>query len=819
MKKIMEEEKDLSANTETIYYDKDIHHVNNPDVQLPTYEKTYLKRVKSYTKKDNTYIFTDGNAKVEMRVFSPEIIRIRLAPTGTFLPDFSYAVVMEADKNCPHLFSEDETECQIETSALVCCISKEDFTVSFKNKKGELVNQDCIPLHWEENPQRGGFYVYCSKKTFEDEVFFGGGDKASHSNLRGRRIRNWNSDTYCYRFNQDPLYKSVPFYIGMTQKKSYGIYFDNTYETSFDFASENPNQTSFWAPGGEMCYYYIHGSQPLDVVRHYHQLTGTMPLPPLWALGYHQSRWSYYPEKAVRKLAGEFRRREIPCDVLHLDIDYMDGYRCFTWNKQHFPQPQNMIADLNEDGFKTVLMIDPGIKKDENYHVYKEGVEKNYFCRRGDDYLMEGYVWPGRCVFPDFTNPEIREWWGNLYEELVNQGVVGFWNDMNEPVIFGHGTFPDDVRHHFEGLGSSHRKAHNIYGMQMVRATFEGLKKLHPHRRPFTLTRAAFAGTQRYASVWTGDNIASWEHLKIAVLQMQRLSVSGFSFCGTDIGGFTENPDGELYTRWMQLGVFSPLMRVHSAGDTRPREPWVFGEKWEAVCKKFIELRYRLLPYIYTVFSEQSRYGLPVLRPTPFLQPCERDYLEQEETFGFGDKIFIAPVLKAGEESKTVYLPKGNWYYFFTDERFEGGKEVEIATPIDEMPIFIKAGTVLPAYPNLQNTEERKTLEYLELTVYYEDNEHKSRLYEDDGDTYEYEKNFFSEKEFVQLGNTNSLTILQRKEGDYQEGYQEYKIRFKGLPFAPERVIVDGRAFDLDQNSDIYPSVLIHKGFNKLTIG
>lgn len=795
-----------------------IQHVNNPVLDLPEIEKKYLRSVVSYAKASDSYIFSDSRARVEVKIFTDEIIRVRLAPQGVFLDDFSYAVINIDEHVNAHQIKEDEEAFYITTATVVCRVTKKDFLVSFEDKQGKVFNADYAPMHWEENPDFGGYYVYCTKKAFDDEVFFGGGDKASNLNLRGRRIQNWNSDTYSYAFNQDPLYKTIPFYLGVTGGDAYGIFFDNTFKTYFDFAAEHNDQTSFWSEGGELQYYYIHGPQLMDVVKRYHTLTGTSYLPPTWALGYHQCRWSYYPEKKVRDVANEFRKREIPCDALYLDIDYMDGYRCFTWNKQYFPDPRKMISDLAADGFKTVVMIDPGIKVDPDYWVFKEGQDNKYFCRRGDDYFMEGFVWPGRCQFPDYTNPKVREWWGTLYKGLVEDGVAGFWNDMNEPAVFGRGTFPDDVRHHFEGYRGSHRKAHNIYGMQMVRATYEGLHKLYKNKRPFTITRAAYSGTQRYASVWTGDNVATWEHLRIGSLQLQRLAVSGLSFCGTDIGGFTGNPDGELYTRWMQFGVFSPFMRVHSAGDTRDREPWSFGEEWEAICKKFIELRYKLLPYIYATFWQQYKYGMPILRPIAFLEQHIYKNLLREEEFAFGDSIIVSPVINPGEKSKVVYLPEGSWYYYFNHQQYSGGQEHRVATPMDEMPIFVKGGTVLPEYPVMQFTGEKK-LEFLKLVVYYGEGEKHSYDYTDHGDTFAFEQEVYLERHFVQTGAVDQMTIRQQRTGLFTERYDKYRLYFVGVPFEVQHATVDGLRTELQFDKDANQHFIeVDNDFKKLVL-
>jgi len=555
----------------------------------------------------------------------------------------------------------------------------------------------------------------------------------------------------------------------------------------------------------------------IDVVKRYHSITGTHYMPPLWGIGYHQCRWSYYPEQNVREITTEFRKREIPCDAIYLDIDYMDGYRCFTWDKKYFPDPKKMISDLAANGFKTVVMIDPGIKVDENYWVFKEGQQNRYFCRRGDDYFMEGFVWPGRCQFPDFTNPTVREWWGTLYKGLVDDGVAGFWNDMNEPAVFGRGTFPDDVRHNYDGYRGSHRKAHNIYGMQMVRATYDGLKKLYKNKRPFTITRAAYSGTQRFSSVWTGDNIATWEHLRIGLLQLQRLSVSGLSFCGTDIGGFTGEPDGELFTRWMQFGVFSPFMRVHSAGDTRDREPWSFGPEWEAICKKFIEMRYKLLPYIYTIFWQQHRYGEPILRPISLVEQHIPKNLIREEEFCFGDKILVSPVLNPGQKNKVVYLPEGEWYYYFNLQKYVGLQEHTIDTPLDEMPIFVKGGSIIPEYPVMQYTFQQK-IDALKLNVYFSRGKFDSYTYADHGDTFAYEQSVYAEKHFLLEGTDNSLVILQQVEGLYNERFDDYKIYLIGIPFEVRTVKADGVELNLLKDESGNDYIQVEKDFRNLII-
>src|SRR5699024_5667175 len=451
---------------------------------------------------------------------------------------------------------------------------------------------------------KGVTKVEITKEAPEDLTYWGLGDKVPESNLRGHSFENWNTDSFEYKRGDDPLYRSIPFYAALQNGRAYGIFLDNSYRSHFDFDSNERNISSFSATGGVMDYYFINGPGLTEVTERYSRLTGTPEMPPMWALGYHQCRWSYYPESRVRKLAETFRDKQIPCDALYLDIDYMDGYRVFTWNEDHFPDPTSMIEDLKQQGFKTIVMIDPCIKADNDYFVYRQGKEKDYFCRRPDGDLLLAPVWPAQSAFPDFTRPEVRDWWADLYEDhIAAKKVAGIWNDMNEPAVFEieSKTMPEDIRHHYEGQPCSHKKAHNIYGMQMARASLQGLKKHNPDKRPFLLTRANFAGGQRYAALWTGDNIASWDHLKLANEQCQRLSISGYSFVGTDIGGFVDEPSPELFTRWLQLSVFHPLFRTHTMGfnvdgsaavdeeevqqqkkrkETSDQEPWSYGEKY-----------------------------------------------------------------------------------------------------------------------------------------------------------------------------------------------------------------------------------------------
>lgn len=780
--------------------------------------KEYPRTITHFYQKGNRFYFESANSKLEVWVVNDKIFRFRFTPEH-FSRDFSYAInePLEESSQVLQCF-EIGNDVEIHTAALICKIKKDSKRIVFETLKGKIINEDDTGYHWEPNSGFGGQYVYCSKKIQPQECFFGLGDKACDLNLRGKRFLNWGTDTYGFAREQDPLYRNIPFYYGLHHGMGYGIFFDNSFQTYFDFGHESFDVTSFWAEGGEMCYYFIYGPELISVAEQYTHVTGVPELPPMWALGYQQSKWSYYPEAKVRELADEFRKRNIPCDVIHLDIDYMDGFRCFTWDKSRFPDPPGMLADLKAKGFKTILIIDPGIKIDPDYEVFKTAFEKGYFCKRQDGDLMRGKVWPGECNFPDFTNPEVRQWWSTLFKELADQGVAGIWNDMNEPSVFEMGTFPDDVRHNYDGCDVSHRRGHNVYGMQMARATYNGMKTYNSKNRPFVLTRSGFSGVQRYSAVWTGDNVASWEHLWIANIQCQRLAISGISFCGTDIGGFIGDPDGELFVRYIQMAIFHPFFRGHSSSDQGDKEPWAFGEAYESLIKKAIELRYQLLPYIYSTFWQYVTKGTPMIRPLSFISQNEQQAIYRQEEFGFGDQLIVCPIGERTATGRWMFLPKGTWYNYWTGTLMKGGSEIWVEGTLDRFPLFVKAGAVIPHYPVMQFTGEKK-FETLVLQTYFSINRNCSVMYEDAGEGYGYKNGEASVKKFTTFGNKHEMRILQNESGSFSVCYNDYKLIICGLPFRPREYEVDGVSIKLPGKFKERNLIIsVNKNFKKIRI-
>ncbi len=771
---------------------------------------------------DTLYFYTENNVVLQLTVLRDSVLRFRYTTTGTFDNDFSYAITKYASTGYNKLeIVENDEFYIIITSKLRCEVSKKDARVSIYDAiTDELINQDEIGFHWEESYEFGGNIVKMSKTVNERESYFGLGDKPDHLNLKGKRFQNWVTDSYAFGKETDPIYKAIPFFTGLHHGKAYGIFFDNTFRSYFDFGQERRNVTSFWAQGGEMNYYFIYGPKMQDVVENYTDLTGKPhQLPPLWALGFHQCKWSYYPEAEVKAVTSKFRELQIPCDAIYLDIDYMDGFRCFTWNKDHFPDPKRMVKELLEDGFKTVAIIDPGIKIDNEYSVFKEALDKDYFCKRADGPYMKGKVWPGECYFPDFTKPEVRDWWSGLFKELVEDiGIQGVWNDMNEPAVMEvpNKTFPDDVRHDYDGNPCSHRKAHNVYGMQMARATYHGMKKFNYPKRPFVITRAAYSGTQRYTSTWTGDNVATWEHLWIANVQAQRMAMSGFSFAGSDIGGFAEQPQGELFTRWIQLGIFHPFCRVHSSGDHGDQEPWAFDEDVTDVVRKFIEIRYQLLPYLYTAFWNLVEHGTPILKSLVMYDQEDNQTHYRTDEFVYGDQILVCPIQEPNAKGRRMYIPRGSWYNFWTDELVEGGKEKWVDAEIDSMPIFIKEGAIVPKFP-VQQYVDQTIIEELSLDVYFKLGKESSQLFDDAHDGYDYTKGRYSFRTFKLTGKTQELIIQQHKEGKYEATYKTFKLNIHALPFEINEIQIDNETVAIDQIKDSgIVSMVIDKNFSEI---
>jgi alpha-glucosidase len=598
-----------------------------------------------------------------------------------------------------------------------------------------------------------------------EEHFYGLGEKAAHLDKLHQKFEMWSSDTPGYKLSTDPIYQSIPFYIGLLTEPAkaeglaYGIFFDNSGRTHFDMASSDPKNISFRSEGGEMNYYFMYGPSMKKVVSLYTELTGHMPLPPKWALGHQQSRWSYGSEKEVKDIVTRYREDKIPLDVIHLDIDYMDDYRVFTFNQDRFPDPSGLMKWLADRGVKAVTIIDPGVKYEPggSYKVFNEGTAHNYFLKQTNGEPYVGKVWPGRSVFVDYTLPEAAKWWGDLHSSLLEAGVAGIWNDMNEPADFESrdGLKWKDVVNYDGGNHSKHAMMRNLFAMLECKATYEGLSRLRPNERPYVITRSGFAGIQRYATMWTGDCNSTWDALALSIPMFETLGLCGEPFVGADCGGFIGQTNGELLTRWYQVGFLSPFFRNHHEKGDNYQEPWRFGKQYENIIRKYVELRYRLLPHLYTVLADAHETGVPWIRPLILEYQNDKNVLGVDDEFMVGDKLLCAPVLQAGMNSRDVYLPAGEWYDFFTNEKYAGGQHVVVQAPLDKVPLFVKAGSVLPTGPVVDfigqdieqglatssNHSSKQTEQAVKFEVFPDSAGTASgNLYEDDGRTPAYLK-------------------------------------------------------------------------------
>lgn len=604
------------------------------------------------------------------------------------------------------------------------------------------------------------------RPLLKPEHIYGLGERTGRMDKRGQAFPVWNVDPPMHHTDQTAtMYVSIPFYLYLNAHtgQTSGVLIDHVGMVVADFGKEQPDELQLTVEGDLFPLYLLAGPTPADVLRQYSELTGHMSLPPHWALGHHQSRWSYESAEEVREIARTLREHQHPCDALWLDIDYMDGFCNFTWNSTTFPDPRKLIEELRQQGLRLVTIIDPGTKLDDNYSVYQQGNAHDYFCRYPDGKFFLGEVWPGTCVFPDFSRQEVREWWGSLYAEHITLGVAGIWNDMNEPALTSilstqsaehvHGrTMDNDVLHQAggttvtgqDGAPISHRFFHNAYGMQMARATYEGLQRLQPETRPFVLSRSGTGGIQRYAAVWTGDNTSRWEYIPLAVAMCLNLSMSGVPFTGVDIGGFWEDSNGELLVRFAQLGALLPFCRNHNAKFTSAQEPWRFGEPFESAYRAAIELRYRSLPYLYTLFAESARTGAPIVRPFYYHYPQDEQACRVEDAFLVGESLLSAPIGKEGTTRRTVYLPAGGWFDYWTDQFYQGGIH-EIAAPLERWPLLVRTNSILPLGPLMQYTGE-KPVDPLTLHCYMTPQGRASYLlYEDDGETRAYTRGVFAE--------------------------------------------------------------------------
>lgn len=737
------------------------------------YKGKSLGDFKHLTKQDQTFIFKTSYGTAKVSLFSPDMMKISVwEGNEEKLP--SYAVVMSPEK-VHYKFKENKDNFIISTDSLTLEISKFPLRFTFKTPQGKIINEDdALGAYWLDGK------MFTFKKLFNDEKFIGLGEKTGNLNRRGNDYTNWNTDNPHYEDWSDPLYSTIPFYIGIQNNLPYGIFVDNSTKSNFNFGAGNNRFAYFSVDDHQTEYYFIFHHNVQDIIKSYTELTGRMSMPPIWGLGFQQSRWSYTPDKEVMEVVQTFHDKKIPLDVLYLDIGYMDAYKVFTWNPVAFSHPKELISKLKNWGIHTAVIVDPGVKVEKGYSVYEEGLKYNYFIKYPDGSNYTGEVWPGWCNFPDFTNPKVRTWWGTQFKGLVDDGVTGFWNDMNEIAVWGK-EVPPVIQMDWEGKGVSYLKGKNVFGMQMARSTFQGVKNLLNNKRPLVLTRSGYAGLQRYTAIWTGDNQATDDHMLLGIRLVNSFGLSGVAYAGYDAGGFGGNATPDLYARWVSIAAFSPFFRVHSAINTCRSEPWSYGEAAETVATRFIRLRYNLLPYIYSSFYTAHETGLPVQRSLSIEYTADSNIYNPEfdNQYLFGASLLIIPA-RSTQMALNAYFPEGEWYSFYTDEKITGSEQKLVPSPLNELPVYVKAGAIIPIQKQVENTSENSG-DTLEIHIYNGNVNNEFTYYEDDGTTYNYEKGDFYKRKISFNGLKKELT-LDDPEGNMKSRYRYLKLVFHGFP-------------------------------------
>lgn len=643
----------------------------------------------------------------------------------------------------------------------------------------QFCDEDSV-LREELPPTRAGKGWRHEAKLKEEEHFYGLGQRNHDLNLNGGSYLMWNEEPMGdFKEGSDPIYVCIPTYIGLNKNGSYLVFYENSHKGTVEF--KETAKVHFYR--GALRYYFVMG--PADkALDRYSELVGRPFMPPEWALGYHQTRWSYKSETETREVADGFEKHNLPISAIHLDIHYMDGYRVFTVDEKRFPDLKRLSSDLSDKGIKTVTILDPGVKSDKEFALYNEGIEQNLFCKMPDGSVIEGPVWPGWCGFPDFTKAATRDWWGKKYAKLLELGVDGFWHDMNEPAVFsgtGHPTLPENTLHDMEGKGGDHLEAHNLYGYLENRAAFEGLRKLAPEKRPWLLTRSGCAGIQRYAFNWTGDTGCNWWSMKHNLKLGLMLGLSGVPYTGSDTGGFNGNPSAELYIRWFEMSSFMPFFRTHSAAFVKRREPWSFGDEITDIARKYLELRYALMPYWYTLAHEASVKGWPLMRPLWWCDNNDRRLWDVEDQFMLGDSILVAPVMEKGALSRKVILPEGKWYSLWNKKWHEGYSEIQVEADLGCLPLFIKDASMVP-----MKVENR-----LCLHVYLSNDAKNSgaKIYSDKGDGYK----AYRIDSFELSRNDDGFEIERSSEGEFEFSYGGFEVEIHGLDvkqaFADDKLI------------------------------
>ena len=766
-------------------------------------------KIVSYQKNTNGISGSLANGIFKVDIYNANIIRVRVKQNGSFR-NFSYAL---ADTTLPSYtewsLSERENIVYIETNAIKLQIEKTPhFRVTFRNHDGGIINQDAPGKGFGTSfiGERSTLY----KVLQPGERFVGLGEVLGNLDKRGNGFTLNNTDTYKYGDPRLSMYTSIPFFMGIHGQHLYGLFYHNTYKTFFNFGLSTPGFASITADGGDADYFFIYDSSMAKIIEHYTSLTGRMPLPPKWSIGYHQSRCSYYPQQQVELIAETFRRKQLPIDCIVLDADYLQDYEPFRINKNRFPDMAGLAKKLRAMDIEITASVNPGIKRDSTYFAHHDGLKRDIFVKYADGTNYTAEIAPSLNNFVDFTNPKSRNWWIDNMKFLADNGIHGYWNDMNEPAVGG-SYLPDNLLFDFDGRKANALEAKNVYGFQMARSSFQSAVKYGKGKRPFVLTRSGFAGVQRYAAVWTGDNTAKDEYLLGGALLNTQMGLSGVPFVGDDIGGYIGPASKELFTRWMQVGMFSPYARNHKEAYAQANEPWSFGEETEGIAKAFMEFRYRLMPYLYSAFYEASQTGMPIARSLCINYPFDEKVYHNLYQYQFmcGPALMVVPV-SSSEKNKSYYLPAGQWYNIYNDDVFAGSKEYTSPVPFHQLPVFVKASSILPMQSTVQSNRQKPS-DTLYMHVYYGAEKNIFTWYEDDGETMAYQSAEYHKRDIVFDPGAKRLG-LSKVSGSFPSGFRFVKWCLHGFPDSLITFAINGKAIACKEESQQVLNGLQHLG-------
>jgi len=731
------------------------------------------------------------HTSLELTFLKPDLIRCEWAG-GT--PPLPYGLARNEWEPVNFSLSERPDGWQIQSDDLSVLV-RGDGGISFRDSRGRVLREEHGPAY-----ERGSWSHRTQLRP--EERLYGLGERAAPLNLRGGTYRMWNRDpASTYRPGDDPIYLCIPVYMGKHDDGSYLVFYENPFDATFDLGATDKSSVLVSIGGGNLREYFIAGP-PAHALDRYTELTGRPPLPPGWALGYHQSRWGYRSAADVREIVEGFKEHDLPLHAIYLDLDYMDGCRVFTIDRESFPDMAGLARELAEQGIRLVTIIDPGVKWDPDYDVFQEGLTGGHFCTTPDGKPVRAPVWPGMCAFADFTKAATRAWWGQYYTRLLDAGVAGFYHDMNEPAVFaawGETTLPRVTRHHMEGQHGDHNEAHNIYGLLQVQAAYESLRAQRPENRPFIISRSGWAGLQRYAWTWTGDTVSSWEALEQTIATVLGSGLSGIAYTGSDIGGFSGKPSAELFLRWFQMATFMPLFRNHSALNTPRREPWTFGEPYFSILREFLRLREQLIPYMYTLCQEAAQTGAPLIRPIFWSDDSDVSLWDADNAFLLGNDLLVAPVLRPDVTTREIVLPKGYWYSFWDDTTVQGPGRIECATPLTHIPVLVRAGSLLPLAD-----EDR-----LVLNIFVPSSgSGAGRLYSDAGDGY----GTWRLDHFTMKHDTDGIMVNWQTDGEFPLPYATVEVCLHGVIAKQayvdgETLVTSGRQFKVGKFQQLHIDV------------